>query len=79
MDPESDRDPAIFLIGLQDANKILILFKKFFCILFLKVHLQNFSKIKSQKEVTKTVESKVFLTTYFWLLLKKDPDPDPYL
>jgi hypothetical protein len=43
-----DLDPAIFVLDLQDANKKL--FKK--KIFFLKVNLNNFSKIKSQKEVT---------------------------
>jgi hypothetical protein len=38
-----------FVTDLQDANKKLI--KKF--LHFLKVHLHNFLKIKSQKEVTK--------------------------
>jgi hypothetical protein len=40
MDP--DPDPAI-------ANKKLILEKGFSAYYFLKVHLHNFSKIKSQK------------------------------
>jgi hypothetical protein len=46
MDPDSDPDPAIFVNDFQDANKKLIYS-------FWKVHLNNFSKIKSQKEVTK--------------------------
>jgi hypothetical protein len=41
-----DPDPAIFLINLQDANK-------FFCFLLFEGALTSFSKIKSQKEVTK--------------------------
>ncbi len=45
MDPDADPDPAIFII---DANK-----KSFFAYYFLKVHLNQFLKIKSQKEVTK--------------------------
>jgi hypothetical protein len=50
MDP--DPDPDIFVIDLQNANKKLA--KKSFCdYYFLKVNLHNFSKIKSQKEVTK--------------------------
>jgi hypothetical protein len=48
MDPDLDPDPAIFVINLQDANK-----KLFSAYYFLKVHLHHFSKIKSQKEVTK--------------------------
>jgi hypothetical protein len=46
MDP--DPDPAIFVIDLQDANKKLLS-----AYYLLKVHLHHFSKIKSQKEVTK--------------------------
>jgi hypothetical protein len=49
MDPDSDPDPAIFIINLQDANKKLILLKKIFsAYYFLKVH---FSKIKSLKKL----------------------------
>jgi hypothetical protein len=48
----SDPDPAIFIIDLQDANKKLIFLKLFFCILLFE-GLNPFSKIKSQKEVTK--------------------------
>jgi hypothetical protein len=52
MDPDSEPDPAIFVIDLQGANKKLIK-KKFPAYCFLKVLLHHFSKIKSQKEVTK--------------------------
>jgi hypothetical protein len=52
MDPDSDPDSAIFVIGLQDANKKLIN-KKFFCLLLFEVHLHHFSNIESPKEVTK--------------------------
>jgi hypothetical protein len=45
-------DPTIFfVIDLQDANKKLTL-KKIFLLLF-EVSFTSFSKIKSQKEVTK--------------------------
>jgi hypothetical protein len=33
MDPDSDPDPAIFVIDLQDANKKL---QKFFCLLLFE-------------------------------------------
>jgi hypothetical protein len=33
-DPDADPDPAIFAIGLQDANKKLIFFGSFFLIPF---------------------------------------------
>jgi hypothetical protein len=48
-----DPDPAIFVIDPQDANKLIISKKSFSFYYFLKVHLLYFSKIKSQKEVTK--------------------------
>jgi hypothetical protein len=50
MDPDANTDPSIFII--QDANKKLI-FLKFFCILLFEGTSTFFSKIKSQKEVTK--------------------------
>jgi hypothetical protein len=57
MDPDSypdpEADPSIFINDLQDANKKLIFFKKFSSILLFEVLLHHFSKIKSQKEVTK--------------------------
>ncbi len=50
MDLDPDPDPAIFVIGLQDARKKLI-FNTFFSAYYvLKVHLHHFLKIKSQKE-----------------------------
>ncbi len=49
MDPDSDPDPAIFVIDLQVANKELILFY-FSAYYFLKVHLHYSSEKKSQKE-----------------------------
>ncbi len=52
-DPDLDPDPAILVIELQDANKKLIFKESFSAYYFLKVHLHNFSKIKSQKEVEK--------------------------
>jgi hypothetical protein len=50
---DPDPDPAIFVIDLQDANKKLIFFLSFSAYFFLQVHLNHFSKIKIQKEVTK--------------------------
>jgi hypothetical protein len=49
-DPDAYADPAIFVIDLQDGNKKLIFVKIFFCLL---PTCTSFSKIKSQKEVTK--------------------------
>jgi hypothetical protein len=61
-DPDSDTDPAIFVTDLQGANKKLI--KKISANYFLKVHKHHFSRIKSQKEVKKTVRIKGFLTIF---------------
>jgi hypothetical protein len=47
-----DPDPAIFIIDLQDAKKTNLK-KSFPAYYFLKVHLHHFSKVKSQKDVTK--------------------------
>jgi hypothetical protein len=72
MDPDSDLDPAIFVIDLQEANKKQIFKKSFSAYYFLKVHLHHFSKIKSQKEVT---NSRCQGFSYFFCSLIKDPDP----
>ncbi len=60
MDPDldSDPDPDIFVIDLQDANKKLIK-KSFSANYFLKVH---FFQRKKYKISHKTVKFKVFLT-----------------
>jgi hypothetical protein len=59
-----DPDPAIFVIDLQDASKKLIFLTQFFsAYYFLKVHLHQFSKIKSQKS-QKIIGIKVFLTIF---------------
>jgi hypothetical protein len=55
-DPDSDPDPAIFVIDLQGANKKLIK-KIFFCLLLL-------NKDKKSKRCHKTVGIKVFLTIF---------------
>jgi hypothetical protein len=56
-DPDADPDPSIFIIDLQDSNKKTNFFKKVsFILLFegtLTLLFLHFSKIKSQKEVTK--------------------------
>jgi hypothetical protein len=48
MDPDSDLDPAIFGIDLQDANKKLTL-KKFFCLLLFEGTFTPFFKDKKSK------------------------------
>jgi hypothetical protein len=72
-DTDADPDPSIFIIDLQDANKKRIK-KKFFCIVqyFLKVLLYHFSKMKSQKEVTKLQKSRFFLLFLFGTLDKNN-------
>ncbi len=42
MDPDSDPDPAIFVIDLQDASKKLIFNAIFYAYYFLKLHLLYF-------------------------------------
>ncbi len=69
-DPDADPDPAIFVIDLQGAKKKLIFLKKFSAYYFLKVHLHNFSKIISLKEVTKTVGIKGFFSYYYFLMIE---------
>jgi hypothetical protein len=44
MDPDSDPDPAIFVIDLQDANKKQILKNKFFCLLLFEGTFTSFFK-----------------------------------
>ncbi len=47
MDPDSDPDPAIFVIDLQEANKKLFFKNKVSVYYFLKGHLHNFFKDKT--------------------------------
>jgi hypothetical protein len=42
-DPDSDPDPAIFVIDLQDANMKLIYWKSFFAYYFLKYLFKDLS------------------------------------
>jgi hypothetical protein len=60
---------CIFVIGLQDSNKKIIFCQSFAPYYFLKVHLHHFSKIKSQKEVTKQKESRFFLLFFNFCLI----------
>jgi hypothetical protein len=65
-DPDSDpdADPSIFIIDLHDANKKLILKKKFSCILLFEGTFTSFFKDKKSKRSHKTVEIMVFLTIF---------------
>ncbi len=60
MDPDSDPDPPIFVIDLQDANKKTIL-KKFFCLLLFEGTFTSFFKEKKAKRSHETVGIQVFL------------------
>jgi hypothetical protein len=53
MDPDSDTDPAIFIIELQDANKKLVLYHNSFCLLLFEGIFTLFFKDKKSKRVTK--------------------------
>jgi hypothetical protein len=62
-DPDAYPDPAIFVIGLQDANKKQ-LYKKLF--LLFEGTFTSFFKDKKSKSSPKAVGFKVFLTTFAW-------------
>jgi hypothetical protein len=62
---DSDPDPAIFIIDLQDANKKIIFLNKFFCLLLLEgTFFPSFFKDKKSKRGRKTEEIKVFRTIF---------------
>jgi hypothetical protein len=62
-DPDSDPDPAIFVIDLQDATKKLIK-KKFFFLLLFEGTFTSFFKDKKSERSHKTVGIKVFHTIF---------------
>jgi hypothetical protein len=53
MDPDADPDPAIFASDLPKIPTKKLIFVQFFCLLLFEGTCTSFSKIKSQKEVTK--------------------------
>jgi hypothetical protein len=57
-----DLDPAIFVTDLQDTNKNQK--KKFFRLLLFEGTFTSFFKDKKSKRSPKTVEIKVFLTSF---------------
>jgi hypothetical protein len=63
-DPDADSVPAIFIIDLQEANKKLIFFIQFFCLLLFEVTFTLFFKDKKSKRSHKTVGVKDFLTIF---------------
>jgi hypothetical protein len=54
VDPDSDPNPAIFFIDLQDAKKIII-FIKVFCLLLFEGSFTSFFKDEKSKRSHKTV------------------------
>jgi hypothetical protein len=50
MNPDPDSDPSIFITELQQKTNLK---KKFACMFLFKGTCTSFSKIKSQKDVTK--------------------------
>ncbi len=62
--PDPDADPAIFVIDLQDDNKKLILFQKFFSLLLFEGTFTSFFKDKKSKRSHQTEGIMVFLTIF---------------
>ncbi len=50
MGPDSDPDPAIFIIDLQEHNKKTNFLKRFFCILLFEGTFLSFFKDKVKKK-----------------------------
>ncbi len=63
-----DPDPSFFIIDLQDANKKTNFFKKFPAYYYLKVHLHNFLKVKSQKKSQNSINQG--FSYYFCLIIE---------
>ncbi len=85
-DPDSDPNPAVFVIGLQDANKTLIYKKVFLPSTFWRCTFTSFFKYKKSKRSHKTVGIKVCITIFCLMVegsrsefisLTNDPDLDP--
>ncbi len=64
MDPDSDPDPSVFIIDLQDANKKLISKKEVFLRITFRRYFTSFFKDKKTKRSNKTVEIKIFLNIF---------------
>ncbi len=65
MDP--DPDPAIFVIDLQDANKILSLNKKCFCLLLFEGTFTSFYKEKNAQKKSQNSRNQGF--SYLFCLM----------
>jgi hypothetical protein len=70
-----DPDLAIFVLDLKKKDAKKLFYSYFSASYFLKVHSHHFSKIKSNKEVTKHYESRFFLL----IILDDRRIPDPHL
>jgi hypothetical protein len=66
--PDSDLDPAIFVIDLQDANKKLIK-KKFFCLLLFEGTFTSFFKDKKIQKKSQNSKNQGF-SYYFCLMIE---------
>ncbi len=93
LDPDSDPDPAIFVIDLQDANKKIINKIKFFCLLLFEGTFTSVFKDKKSKRSHKTLGIIRFFLLFLladrririWIreaqkhvdLVDPDSDPDP--
>jgi hypothetical protein len=63
MDP--GQDPAIVVVGLQDANK-KYLKQKILCLILFEGTFTSFFKDKKSKRSHKAVGNKGFLTIFAW-------------
>ncbi len=63
-----DPYPAIFVIDLQDGNKKLIFFSKFFCLLLFESTFTSFFRDKKSKRSQNAVGIKVFLTIFCMMI-----------
>jgi hypothetical protein len=64
-----DPDHAIFVIGLKVANKKLIIFTNFFCLILFEGTFTSFFKDKKSKRVTKNSRNQGF-SYYFCMMME---------
>ncbi len=88
MDPDSNPDPAYFVIDLQGAKQKKIFFNSISAYYFLRVHLHHLKKKKVKKKSQNTRNpgfSYLIRTSDLWIQIRileaqnhTDPtDPDP--
>ncbi len=68
-DPDSDADPSIFIIDLQDANQKIIFLTKFFCRLLFEGTFTSFFKGKKVKKKSQNSRNEGF-PDYFCLMIE---------